>query len=225
MYKVIRGLRNGINYDLLDNEEKKLINQLREAKIVYNTRYKAKNIYKYADNVTFTYDKERATFEVFPARVIGVFFEYDELFECKSDDKQVPKVYFLGYAINPDKDIVENFNLGNTVKVKVLARGYNASNEGLLVRLPSSEEEYFNIEGQPCITIGTAGKGKFKDTGKLNFDEEIENGKFLVGRKGIILGGEVYYNIKDVNAMSSVYCLDYKKSDLKKIEEKKMYRR
>ena len=227
MYKLFRRLKQGVDYNLLSDEEKVIFDKLRSERIVVSVRLKGRKIYKLSDTVNMTYTKEDVTFEVFPSRVMGAFFDYDDLFECKSEGKATPKVYFLGYAINPDKDVVENFDIGNVVKVKVIARGYNAGNEGLLVRLPSRELDFFSLPGKPCITIGTAGKAKFKDTGMIDFDEEIDNGKFLEGRKGIILGGEVYFIIKDIKETSSVYYLNYKddKCSLKKIEEKSLYRR
>jgi len=71
MYKIIRGLRTGINYDLLEDEEKKLINELREAKIVYNTRYKVGIFKSFSNILTFNYDKKKRTFKVFPRGVMG----------------------------------------------------------------------------------------------------------------------------------------------------------
>ena len=225
MLNIIRNLKKGVNYDALDDDEKAVINELRINKIVFNSRYKAKNIYKLCDNVNMVYDKNQVTFEVFPRRLVGLFFDYDELFECKSEGKEVPQVYFLGYCQDPSNDMVENLSLGNTVKVKAIARGYDMNNEGILVRLPDSELEYFKLEGRPCITIGTAGKGKFRDTGKLIFDEEISGNKFLIGKKGLILNGEVYYNINDIKATSNVYEMNFKDNVLKKKQENKLYRR
>lgn len=227
MYKLFRRLKQGIDYNLLTDEEKIVFDMLKSERIVLSVRLKGRKIYKLSDNVNMRYTKEDVIFEVFPNRVIGAFFDYDDMFECKSEGKDEPKVYFLGYAINPDKDVVESFDIGNIVKVKVVARGYNAGNEGLLVRLPNRELDFFSLPGKPCITIGTAGKAKFKDTGMIDFDEEIDNSKFLEGRKGIILGGKVYFNIKDIKETSSVYYLNYNndKFSLKKIEEKKLYRK
>lgn len=227
MYRFLRRLKNGVDYDLLDDKTKKLLEQLKEYRIVVTSRHKGKKIYKLSDNVDMKYRDNDAEFEVFPNRVIGVFFDYDEIFECKSGGKNTPIVYFLGYEINPSKENVEYFNLGGTVKVKILSRGYNNSNEGLLVNLPNSEQDYFNLPGKPCITIGTAGKGKFMDTGMLDFDEELANKKFIEGRKGIILNGKVYYNINDIKETSNVYELKYRNDEyiFNKKEEKKLYRR
>ena len=227
MYRFLRRLKNGVDYDSLDDGLKGLLDNMKENRMISTSRHKGKKLYKLADNVVMKYRDNDAVLEVFPNRVIGVFFDYDEVFDCKSGGKNIPIVYFLGYEINPSKETVESFNLGGLVKVKVLARGYNGSNEGLLVSLPNSEQDYYNLDGKPCITIGTAGKGKFMDTGKLDFNEEFSSKKFLEGRKGIILNGKVYYNIKEIDVTSTVYDLNYKNGEycLKKREEKKLFNR
>ena len=226
MYKFLRRLKYGVDYDLLDYKQKELLDRLKEERIVVTSRHKGKKIYKVSDNVMMSYRDDDATFETFPNRVIGVFFDYDELFDCKSGGKNTPIVYFLGYEINPSIDKVENFNLGGTVKVKVMARGYNNSNEGLLVNLPNTEQEFYALPGKPCITIGTAGKGKFMDTGMLDFNEDVSK-KFLEGRKGIILNGKVYYDISEIKETSNVYELKYRNNEyiFNKKEEKKLFRR
>lgn len=227
MYRILRRLKTGVDYSMLDSKEKELFDKLKEARILTTSRHKGKKIYKLSDNVNMNYRDDYATFEVLPNRLMGVFFEYDDVFECKSSGKEIPIVYFLGYAINPAKEVVENFDVGNTVKVKVIARGHNNSNEGLLVNLPSREMEYFSMDGKPCITIGTAGRGKFMDTGKLDFNEDIGNTKFLEGRKGLILNGKVYYSTKDVDVTSTVYELVHKNDEFifGKKEENKLYKR
>ncbi len=226
MFRIMRQLKKGIDFDNLSDKEKELFNKLKEIGVLFNSKYKGKNIYKLSNNAQLKYRDNEATFEVFPNRSIGIFFDYDEIFDCVSEGKLKPIGYFMAYALNPEKDIVENFDLGNLVKVKAIARGYDVSNEGILVRLPNREQEFFKLETQPCITIGLAVNAKAKNTGLLEFDEEISN-KFLEGRKGLIVEGKVYFDIKDVKEKSTLYSLKYvdNKYILNKVEDRKLYNR
>lgn len=227
MFRLLRQLKNGVDYDKLVDREKDLFNKLTEIGVVFNSHYKGKNVYKLSNTAKMNYRDNHATFEIFPNRAIGVFFEYDDVFECVSENKEKPKAYFMAYALNPEKNIVENFDIGNNVRVKVIARGYNYSNEGLLVRLPNRENDFFGLDTPPCITIGLSPNAKSKDTGKLSFDEEIKNGKFIEGRKGIIINGKVYFNIKEIKENSVLYDLNFENNEykLKKLEDKKLYNR
>ena len=227
MFRILRQLKNGIDYDKLDQREKDLFKELEKIGVVFNSHYKGRNIYKLSNSAKMNYRDNQASFEIFPNRAIGVFFEYDDIFECVSENKERPNLYFMPYALNPDKKVVENFDIGNSIRVKIVARGYNYSNEGLLVKLPNREMDFFSMDGEPCLTIGLSSNAKSKDTSKLLFDEDIASGQFIVGKKGIIIEGKVYFNIKDIKDSSILYDLKFDNNQytLKRIEEKKLYNR
>ena len=152
---------------------------------------------------------------------MGVVFDYDDVFECVSDAKKAPEFYCLTYKLNPTEEDVKSFHLGEEVRVKVLARGYDIGNEGLSVKLPRSEENYFSMEKAPYITIGLAEGAKSKHTSSLKFDEPI-SGVFVEGRKALIVKGKVYYNVKDIDVVSDIYALDSKTNEVKKQSENKL---
>jgi len=226
MLRFLRKLNVGIEYDRLNDEQKDLIDELRKLRIVYNNRYKGKKTYALASNVRVSIRDNELNLEVFPNRSIGVFFDYNDLFDCVSSGKEAPIGYFLSYALNPDKELVENFELGTRVKVKVVARGYNLDNEGISVRLPAKEMEYYKMGGTPCITIGLSKYGKAKNTCNVDFDEPINN-TFIEGRKGLVMDDKVYYNIRDVKDNSVTYSVKYEdnKYVISKVGEKKLFNR
>ena len=87
--------------------------------------------------------------------------------------------------------------VGNTVKVKVIARGYNNSNEGLLVNLPNREMEYFNElylkekDNVTFVMINATGDRDSKDKAK----EYINNRGYSF---------EIYYDME----LEAIKCLD-----------------
>ena len=225
MKELIKSLKNGISEYGLDYEELDVVNQLQKEGLVYIVNRNGKKIYKLSSNVRVEKRENSFLFELVPNSYMGVVFDYCDLFECKSKDKNPPKVYCLTYKLNPTEDEIRTFILGDNVRVKVLSRGYDIGNEGLLVKLPRSEENYFEMEKSPCITIGLANGAKGKNTSSLNFDEPI-NGCFIEGRKALIINGKPYYSIKDIDVVSSIYSLEEKFGQyvVKKQSEKKMIR-
>ena len=209
MLQMIRGLKNGVSEKSLDYEEEYVIRQLYKLGIVYRSNRGFKALYKLSDNVTIKEAKNGVYFEKTPNRHMGIVFDYHDIFECVSDNKEAPQVYCLTYKLNPEEEDIRNFNLGEKVRVKVLARGYSNDNEGLLVRLPRSEEEYYDRKKDPSITIGLAEGAKSKNTCLLDFDEPV-SGEFIEGKKALICNGRVYYDIKNIDVVSEIYLLDEK---------------
>lgn len=224
MFQLVKNLRgNGVKEKYLRDDEMIVINQLLKLGIVYKTYRNGYSMYKLSNNVKTYKVKGGFNFEVSPNRHMGVVFDYDEVFDCVSKGKNEPEFYCLTYTLNPSEEEVKDFHLGEEVRVKVLARGYDMSNEGLSIKLPRSEEKYFKMEKDPCITIGLANGAKAKNTSSLTFDEKI-SGTFIDGRKGLIINGKVYYNVKDIDVVSEVYNLEDGKTELKKIQENKLVR-
>ena len=138
---------------------------------------------------------------------------------------------FLSYLFSFDASIImlhilviNSFGLGSDVRVKVLARGYDDNNEGLLVKLPNSELDFYDINKKACITIGLSSEGKARDTADLEFKDLIKN-KFLEGKKGICIDGNIYYDVEAININSTSYCLtfDNNRYSLDKVQDKKMF--
>ena len=224
MFQLVKNLRNnGVKEKFLREDEVLVVNQLLSLGIIYKSYKNGHVVYKLSNNAKAYKTKEGFNFEIVPNRHMGVVFDYDEVFECVSDDKTAPDIYCLTYQLNPTEDDVRNFDLGDTVRVKVLARGYDIGNEGLSVKLPRSEEDYFAMEKAPCITIGLANGAKAKNTSSLEFNEGI-SGVFIEGRKALIVKGKVYYSIKDIDVVSEVYSLEDGKTEVKKQSEKKLVR-
>lgn len=209
MEKFITSLVSGAKEKNVRDNERAAVRDMLEKGIIYPTFKHGEQVYKLCNNVNVTKVNKKYEFEVVPNRYIGVIFEYDDIFECSSKDKKVPEIYCLTYALNPEEDVVRYFNLGDKVRVKVIARGSDIANEGLLVRLPRSEEDFYKLEKEPCITTGLADGAKPKNTANLKFEEHI-NGHFVEGRKALIVNDRVYYSFRDIDAVSKVYCLDEK---------------
>ena len=224
MHQLIKNLRNnGVKEKYLRDNEMIVISQLLDLGIVYKRFISGNVVYKLSNNAKVYKTKEGFGFEIVPNRHMGVIFDYDEVFECVSKDKFSPEFYCLTYKLNPSEEDIKNFDLGEYVRVKVLARGYDVGNEGLLVKLPRSEENYFAMDKAPYVTIGLANGAKSKNTGSLKFDEAV-NGKFIEGRKALIVKGKLYFNFKDIDVVSDVYHLDDGKTEVKKIKENKLVR-
>ena len=225
MHQLIKNLRNnGVQEKYLREDENVVVNQLLNLGIIFKF-YKNGNVaYKLSNNVIVSKMKEGYNFEVIPNRHMGVVFEYDDVFQCVSEGKNAPPFYCLTYKLNPGEEDIENFQLGETVRVKVLARGYDVGNEGLSVKLPRSEDGHFAMERNPYVTIGLANGAKSKNTGSLNFEESI-SGKFIEGRKALIVKGKIYYNIRDIDVVREVYFLENGKNELKKQSDKKLISR
>lgn len=224
MHQLVKNLRNnGVKEKYLRDDEMVVISQLLDLGIVYKRFVSGHVVYKLSNNAKAYKTKEGFGFEVVPNRHMGVIFDYDEVFECVSEDKFSPEFYCLTYKLNPSEEDVKNFDLGESVRVKVLARGYDIGNEGLLVKLPRSEENYFAMEKDPYITIGLANGAKSKNTSSLHFDEPI-SGKFVEGKKALIVKGKLYFNVKDIDVVSEVYHLEDGKNEVKKVNENKIVR-
>ena len=225
MNQLIKNLKeNGAREQFLKEEEVGVVNQLFNLGLIFKF-YKNKSIaYKFSNNVKVYKTKEGYNFELEPNRHMGVVFDYDDVFECVSDDKRAPDFYCLTYKLNPTEEDVKDFKLGDPVRVKVVARGYDIGNEGLLVKLPRSEENYFAMEKAPYITTGLANGAKSKNTSSLDFNEQI-SGTFVEGRKALIVKGKVYYNIKDIDVVSEIYSLKNGEDTIKRQSEKKLISR
>ena len=224
MHQLIKNLKNnGVKEKYLRDDESIVVNQLLNLGIVYKRFVSGNIVYKLSNNAKVYKTKEGFNFELVPNRHMGVIFDYDDIFECVSEDKNSPDFYCLTYKLNPSEEDVRNFELGESVRVKVLARGYDIGNEGLSVKLPRSEEEYFAMEKAPYVTIGLANGAKSKNTGSLNFDDPI-SGKFIEGRKALIVKGKIYFNVKDIDVVSEVYKLDDGKTEIVKFNGNKLIR-
>lgn len=224
MFQLVKNLRNnGVKEKYLRDDESIVVSQLLSLGIVYRVHRNGNVVYRLSNNAKAYKTKEGFNFEITPNRHMGVVFDYDEVFDCVSNDKEAPAFYCLTYKLNPSEDDVKSFELGESVRVKVVARGYDVGNEGLLVKLPRSEEEHFAMEKAPYITIGLANGAKSKNTSSLNFDEAI-SGKFVEGRKALIINGRVYYSVKDIDVVSEVYSLEDGKTEVKKKMENKLIR-
>ena len=222
MNQLIKNLKNnGVREKYLREDESLVISQLLKLGIVFKF-YKSGDIaYKFSNNVNISKSNNGYSFEVVPNRHMGVVFDYEDVFECVSEDKQAPDFYCLTYKLNPTEEDVKKFHLGEDVRVKILARGYDIGNEGLSVKLPRREELYFSMEKAPYITIGLAEGAKSKHTASLKFDEPV-NGVFIEGRKALIVKGKIYYNINDIDVVSDIFILDNEKCEVKKQSEKKL---
>lgn len=224
MKQLIKNLKgNGVKEKFLKEDEVVVIDQLLKCGIVYKTYKNGFAAYKLANTARIYRGQNGFNFELVPNRHMGVIFEKEDIFECVSSDKNAPELYCLTYKLNPSEDEVKNFRLGETVRVKVIARGYDIGNEGLAVKLPRSEEDMFAMERRPCITIGLANGAKGKNTSSLNFDEPI-SGTFIEGRKALIVKGNAYYNVKDIDVVADVYFLEDNTCELKKQITKKLVR-
>ena len=209
MDKFISALPTGAKEKNVRDNEKAAVRDMLDKGIIYPSFKHGEQVYKLCNNVNVTKVNKKYEFEVVPNRYIAVVFDYDDIFECTSNDKQPPEIYCLTYALNPEEDTVRYFNLGDKVRVKVIARGCDIGNEGLSVRLPRSEEDFYQLEKEPCITTGLAKGAKPKNTANLKFEEPI-SGCFVEGRKALIVNGKVYYSFRNIDAVSKVYCLEEK---------------
>lgn len=222
MIKFVNKLREGILEFKLNEEQLNVAKEMVEAGIARETKINGRRAYRLNTGVYFTREDDRIVFDVAPNRYIGLFFEYNDLFKCISPNKNMPKYFSFAYELNPKKEEVNEFGLGNKIKVKVLARGYNYSNEGLLLKIPASEESFYKMDTCTCLTIGLAEGAKSKYTSSLTFDEEIKN-CFIEGRKGLMMDDKVYFNIKDVKVNSKFFSLEKNNDEyhIKKLEERK----
>lgn len=219
MDKFISALANGAKEKNVRDNERAAVRDMLERGIIYPTFKHGEQVYKLCSNVNVNKVNKKYEFEVVPNRYIAVVFDYDDIFECSSRDKRAPDIYCLTYALNPEEEIVKYFNLGDKVRVKVIARGSDIGNEGLSVRLPRSEEDFYKLEKSPCITTGLAEGAKSKNTANLTFDEPI-NGYFVEGRKALIVNNKIYYNFRDIDAVSKVYCLELNNNNKYVLNEK-----
>lgn len=232
MKSLIEKLSRGVSLQELDVDQITLMNDLVKKGIVIEISKKGNTSYKLNNNVKISQNGKNYKFEVLPNRFLGVFFEgYDPIFDCRSDNKEEPSSYCVVYALNPDEAQVKDFCIGNEVKLKVLARGYDTNNEGLLVRLPASEEEFFKVKGQPCVTIGLAPGAIVKNTGNISFNERVSDNYFLTGTKGLWVEGRdkgrVYTRVKDIDVTPKTYSLTKESNGEYKVEEikgNKLYR-
>jgi hypothetical protein len=218
---MVKNLKNGVEASTVDYEEEDVLLQLIKEGLVYKTVRNGKTLYRLSNNVKVSRTNEGFTFEMVPNRHLGVIFDYCDLFDCVSEGKEAPEIYCLTYQLNPNEDDIKNFNLGDEVRVKVLARGYDLGNEGLSLRLPRSEEDFFAMEKDPFLTLGLAQGAKSRNTALLEFDEPI-SGQFITGRKSVVINGKPYFDLKDIDAVKSVYTLQEKYGQyvVKKTEEK-----
>lgn len=224
MFQLIKNLRgNGVKEKYLREDEMVVVSKLLNLGIVYKAYRNGYSMYKLSNNAKTYKVKDGFNFEITPNSYMGVVFDYNDVFDCVSKGKNTPDIYCLTYALNPTEEDVKDFHLGEEVRVKVLSRGFDSSNEGLSIKLPRSEEQYFKMEKDPCITIGLANGAKAKNTSSLNFDEKV-NGVFIDGKKGLIINGKVYYNVRDIDVVSDVYNLEDGKTELKKVQENKFVR-
>lgn len=222
----VANLKRGVKVDSLTNEDKEVLEKMKELGIVVMASYSGKKIYRLSNNVKISRTKDVIDFEVRPNSFMGVFFDYDDVFEITSDNKNKPRFYCISYELNPMSEEINNFGLGNEVRVKVLARGFDYDNEGLLVKLPASEENYYKMETIPYITTGISDGGKSKNTSKLQFNEEVDK-KFIVGKKGYFVNNKIYHNIREVKESVETYELKVKNDEysLEKISSKKINNR
>ena len=224
MFQLVKNLRNnGVKEKYLRSDESVVIDQLLRLGIVYKSYKNGLVIYRLSNNAKIYKTKEGFNFEIVPNRRIGVVFDYNDVFECVSEDKFAPEIYCLTYKLNPTEEDVKNFELGDSVRVKIVARGYDIGNEGLAVRLPRSEEDYFEMERAPYITIGLANGAKSKNTGSLNFDIPV-SGTFVEGRKALIIQDKIYYDVRDIDVVSDIYSLDDGQTKLRKLKGNKLVR-
>ena len=212
MDKFISSMPNGAKEKNITDNEKAAVRDMLDRGIIYPSFKHGEQIYKLCNNVKVKKVNKTYEFEVVPNRYIAVVFDYDEIFECVSKDKRAPEIYCLTYALNPEEDVIRYFNLGDKVRVKVIARGSDIGNEGLSVRLPRSEEDFYVLEKTPCITTGLAEGAKPKNTANLKFEEPI-SGYFVEGRKALIVNGKIYYSFRDIDAVSKVYSLEIKNNN------------
>lgn len=216
MNQLIKNLKgNGVKEKFLREDEAIVVDQLLKLGIVYKTYKNGFPAYRLTNTARIYRGKNGFNFELVPNRHMGVVFEKEDIFDCVSADKNAPELYCLTYKLNPDEEDVKEFRLGEIVRVKVVARGYDIGNEGLAVKLPRSEEDIFAMEKRPCITIGLANGAKGKNTSSLNFDQPV-NGVFIEGRKALIIKGKAYYNVKDIDVGADVFFLEDGACELKK---------
>lgn len=222
----VGNLKNGVKVDSLSDEEISILEEMKEKGIVCLTSKSGKRIYRLSNNVSIRRTKDIIDFEVRPNGFMGLFFDYEDVFENVSEGKNAPRFYCLNYELNPTSGEIINFGLGNKVRVRVEARGFDYNNEGVLVKLPYSEESYYKMETCPCITTGLAEGAKSKNTSKLNFDEEIDK-SFIIGKKGYFVNNKIYYNIRDVkeNVITYELKIDDNKFSLKEVMAKKINNR
>ncbi len=222
----VANLKRGVKVDSLANEDKEILEKMKSLGIVVMASYSGKRIYRLSNNVKIRRTKDVIDFDVRPNSFMGVFFDYDDVFEITSEKKNEPRFYCINYELNPMSEEINDFGLGNEVRVRVLARGFDFDNEGLLVKLPASEENYYKMETVPYITTGISDGGKSKNTSKLQFNEEVDK-KFIVGKKGYFVNNKIYYNIKDVKECVETYELKVKNDEysLEKIGSKKINNR
>lgn len=204
MEKLVNKLKRGLAYDDVPLHQLILVEILKNKGVLYETKKKGQDVFRFCNNVNISADGDKFIFEVFPNKYMGIFFDYEDLFECESSSKYAPDTYCVTYALNPSQEKIENYGLGNTVKVKVLARGYNNSNEGLLIRLPNRELEFYDLDNDPCMTIGLAYGAKAKNTALIDFDKEL-NGTFIEGRKGLCIDDMIYFDVKAIENKSNYY--------------------
>lgn len=127
----------------------------------------------------------------------------DEVLKCcegkvQSDDFHV--TFKMGY-----KGTEGELPLGQSVDVVAYARGVDAENEGLAVKFSEKFDAYYQNKNQPHITTGVAEGGKAFNTGKLDFNDEIELVE-LEGVTGVMTKeGEI---IVDANDLSKPYKLE-----------------
>ena len=227
MYKVVKALKgNGVNLREMDYDQTDIVFQLEKEGIVYKSIRNGKTLYKLSKNVVISKGDNCFLFEVVPNRQIGLVFDYCDSFECVSGDKEKPEIYCLTCELNPSEETIKEFGLGEKVRVKVLARGYDIANEGLSVRFPRSEECWFKMEKDPFITTGLAKGAKSRNTALLSFDDPI-TGCFVEGKKAVIINSKAYFSVKDIDVTSSVYSLEEKYGQyvVKKKSEKKIVSR
>lgn len=222
----VANLKRGVKIDSLTNDDKEILEKMKELGIVVIASYSGKRIYRLSNNVKIRRTKEVIDFDVRPNSFMGVFFDYDDVFEITSDSKNEPRFYCINYELNPMSEEINNFGLGNEVRIRVLAKGFDFNNEGLLVKLPASEEIFYKMETIPYITTGLADGAKSKNTSKLQFNEEV-NKKFIVGKKGYFVNNKIYYNIRDVKECVETYELKVKDDEysLEKVSSKKINNR
>ena len=222
----VANLKRGVKVDSLNNEDIEILEKMKELGIVVMASHSGKRIYRLSNNVKIRRTKDVIDFDVRPNSFMGVFFDYDDVFENVSDNKNDPRFYCVNYELNPMSEDVNNFGLGNEVRVRVIARGFDFANEGLLVKLPASEENFYKMETAPYITTGLAEGAKSKNTSRLQFNEEV-NKRFIVGRKGYFVNNKIYYNIREVKESIETYELKVKNDEylLEKVSSKKINNR
>lgn len=224
--RFVANLKNGVKMESLSDEEIAILEEMKEKGIVCLTSKSGKRIYRLSNNVSIRRTKEIIDFDVRPNSFMGLFFDYEDVFENVSDDKNAPRFYCVNYELNPNSKSINDFGLGNSVRVRVEARGFDFNNEGLLVRLPASEDDYYKMETKPYITTGLKEGAKSKNTSKLQFNDE-DCRCFVTGRKGYFVNNKIYYNIRDVKESVVTYELkiDDNEFSLKEIGTKKINNR